>query len=143
MTVNDGHRRAILAAFRTIDRLLQETEKARLSAASPFSRVFNDLTPAQQQAIGEQVAAIRARMNDALKALGATVRPPQTAASWSIQTALAFALTTVLEIAPARLKGYGPLDKESAGLIGRLNAELEEAIERLRESVAAMAKEGG
>ncbi len=143
MTVNDGHRRAILAAFRTIDRLLQEVEKARVSAASPFSRVFNDLTPTQQRAIGEHVAAIRLCMTDALKALGATIRPPQTAASWAIQTALAFAQTTVQEIDPVRLTGYGPLDKESSGLIERLNAELEEAIERLRQSVAAMAKEGG
>ena len=131
MTLNENHRRAILAAFRTIDKLLEDVENAQASAASPFSRIFNDLTPTQQQVIGDYVAGIRARMTDALKALATSVRPPGTAASWAIQTALAFAQITVQEIAPSRLKGYGPLDEEASTLIERLNADLERSIRRL------------
>ena len=132
MTLNENHRRAILAAFRTIDKLLEDVENAQASAASPFSRIFNDLTPTQQQVIGDYVAGIRARMTDALKALATSVKPPATsAASWAIQTALAFAQITVQEIAPSRLNGYGPLDEEASTLIGRLNADLERSIRRL------------
>ena len=131
MTINDNHRRAILAAFRTVDKLLEDVDNAKATAASPFSRLFNDLTPTQQQVIGDYAAAIRSRMTDALKALGATVDPPRTAASWAIQTALAFGQITVQEIAPSRLRGYGPLDDEAFVLIERLNADLERSIRRL------------
>lgn len=131
MTLNENHRRAILAAFRTIDKLLEDVENVRASAASPFSRIFNDLTPTQQQVVGDYVEGIRARMTDALKALETSVRPPETAASWAIQTALAFAQITVQEIAPSRLRGYGPLDGEASVLIERLNADLERSIRRL------------
>ncbi len=131
MTLNENHRRAILAAFRTIDKLLEDVENARASTASPFSRIFNDLTPTQQQVIGDYVAGIRARMTDALKALATSVKPPGTAASWAIQTALAFAQITVQEIDASRLNGYGPLDEEASVLIERLNADLERSIRRL------------
>ena len=131
MTINENHRRSILAAFRTIDKLLEDVDNAKATAVSPFSRLFNDLTPTQQQVIGDYVAAIRSRMTDALKALGATLDPPRTAASWAIQTALAFGQITVQEIAPSRLRGYGPLDGEASVLIERLNADLERSIRRL------------
>jgi len=115
VTLNENHRRAILAAFRTIDKLLEDVENAKASAASPLSRLFNDLTPTQQQVIGDYVAT--------------SVKPPGTAASWAIQTGLA--QITVQEIAPSRLKGYGPLDQEASILIERLNADLERSIRRL------------
>jgi GTP-binding protein EngB required for normal cell division len=134
--LNESHRRAISAAFRHIDGLLADVEAASSRVQSPFSRFFGDLSPTQQDVVADYVAQIRARMMEVLTALGISLRPPESPASWAIQTNLSFARITVQEIDPSRLTGYGAVGPEAGSFVARANADLERILQRLLAYVA-------
>jgi GTP-binding protein EngB required for normal cell division len=136
VSINDNHRRSIAAAFRYIDGLLVDVETTAVSAASPFSRFYPDLTSAQQGILADYIARIRKQMLDVLERLAIPVEPPRNPATWSIQTALSFARLTIQEISPEKLRGYGALDERAAAGLARLEADLDRTIRRLQTLLA-------
>lgn len=129
--LNSNHQRSLLAGFHHIDELLADVEAAANASASPFGTRFDDLSPVERQVVLDSVASIRQRMVSAVQAIGMSLPPPRTAASWAIQTGLSFARITVQEMDPKRLEGYGTVGPQAAALLERLNADLERSMTRL------------
>ncbi|HTO87045.1 MAG TPA: dynamin family protein [Thermoanaerobaculia bacterium] len=130
--LNENHHRSLRSAFKHIDKLLADAQAAWAGPGSPFATHFPDLTPTQQRVIADYIARVRDQMADSCRALGISLEPPRVAASWSVQTAVSFAQIAVAEIAPSRLEGYGPLDRETTGVLERLEADLERTLQRLQ-----------
>jgi GTP-binding protein EngB required for normal cell division len=136
LAINENHQRAITAAFKYIDGLLVDVETTAVSASSPFSRFYPDLSPAQQGVLADYIARIRGQMLEVLRRLGVAPEPPRNPATWSIQTALSFARVSIQEISPGKLLGYGPLDEKTAAGLERLEADLDRTLRRLQALLA-------
>jgi ABC-type transporter Mla subunit MlaD len=127
--VNENHQRAILAALAQVDAHLDEVEAATGRSRSPFSRLVQDLSPAQRREVRARVAALRARLVEALDALGVPRPPAATRASWAILTCLSFARMLLTDLTAARLGSGGPLDPETGAAVERWRAELMRELE--------------
>jgi hypothetical protein len=101
---------------------------------SVFYQERNDLTPAQRQAVLEQVAAARRALQSAQEAfdLRREVQPIRRA----IASHCALMWEILAELEPARLRRYGALEEEAAECAGANVAELRRAIDALAEIVA-------
>jgi len=136
MGLGENHRRALASTLSHVDRLLLRIEADCSGLGGPFSRIAADLSPAERGFVQAQVTVARARMVRAMSDLGIPMPARDVAASWSVRTALACARIALEDAAPARLRGYGALDAESARSLEGLEADIERTLERLETWVA-------
>jgi len=116
--LNDNHRNALLAGFKYIDRLLADGLAGIAPIADEdavFSPLAQDATPLQRKVVGSQIARIRRSIRAALEVYEIPIQAPSISAIRSLRSSLTAAAVTLEELDPDYLKGYGPLDDESAG----------------------------
>jgi GTP-binding protein EngB required for normal cell division len=129
--LNENHRRALRAAFAALEETLTGVETILTRSSSEFGRYRPDLSPVQQQVLGDYVLKLRARMREVLEYL--RIAPPaQVASRAAIDTALCSVEIMLEEVGPSRLRGYGSLDPEASAEVERLLADLERLIRRMR-----------
>jgi GTP-binding protein EngB required for normal cell division len=138
--LNDNHRNALLSGFKYIDRLLGDGLAGIASVADEdavFSPLVPDATPLQRKVVVSQIARIRRSIRSALSACEIRIRAPTISAVWSLRSLLTAASVSLEELGPKYLKGYGPLDDESAGRILALQAQIRTSLDELGHYLAA------
>jgi hypothetical protein len=135
MSLNDNHRRVIVAAFRHIDRLLMSALWDSADS-SPFGNVIHDLDDATRASLAARLDALRLDMARALDTLGVAQPTPSVSATASFATAAAFASLSLEDLDPKRLRGYGALDEDDEALLMQQLAAIRAAVDELEDAVA-------
>jgi GTP-binding protein EngB required for normal cell division len=138
--LNDNHRNALLAGFKYIDRLLADGLAGIAPTADEdavFSPLAQDATPLQRKVVGSQIARIRRSIRAALEVYEIPIQAPSISAIRSLRSSLTAAAVTLEELDPDYLKGYGPLDDESAGRILALQAQIRANLDELGHYLSA------
>jgi GTP-binding protein EngB required for normal cell division len=123
---NDNHQRRLLATFQYVDDLLAEA-CAHLEdggAGRLFPGYVPDATAAQRQVIADYLARFRHVIRRFLKANRFPRGRPEQSGLHALRVTLEFVRTSLDEVAPAYLAGYGALTPEAAAAMERLLAEL-------------------
>lgn len=130
-------RRRLRVALEEFGQRLDEAERLVLAVPtdSPFERYVPDLTPALRDTLRADLASLRQATAATLAELGLTPGGPRCTVSWAAR-ALAIGLGgTLEELAPRRLRAYGPVPepvaKQLEQLLARLNAGVTEFLEHL------------
>jgi hypothetical protein len=99
-------------SFVAIHRRLEEIESliSQQRSSSPFCQHASDVTPAEVAALREQFGQIRAAMLERLRELGIALEVRRTSVRWAVQTSLMHLQLEIEELAPSRLRRYGPLE---------------------------------
>lgn len=84
-------------------------------------------------ALAALVSQLRARMLEALAALGIPDPEPEGSARWNAKTSLLFAGIALSELEGRGLSAYGALSEEDEGLVTALARELRRLADRGRE----------
>lgn len=125
--LTDTQRRYILNAFKHIESEAQEglASLEDDDAAALFPQ-YRDLPPAESIArLRSHLARMRSLMRRFMDSQGIERGPDSSIdASWAFQTRMALARNTAFELAPSRLRGYGPLDAQGEADCRALAAEL-------------------
>lgn len=137
-----NHKRALRAAFQSIDGLLTEVELALVSGVSRalFSKHVADATPVQRRIAQDHIDGIRERMRERLSELDVPLAPPICGALKAARTALIFAGIDLAEIAPSRMLGFGALSAAHAGKLREVQRELKRLLSALEGILAAPAQ---
>lgn len=139
-SLNDNHKAKLLAAFQYLDELLGESlDKLDRSEGFLFPPWLPDVSPVQRKLLGDYLAQLRHAMRRFLDAQEMAAGRPRTGAAWALRTVLSFAQTTLDELRPKYLRGYGELSAEGEQAISVLLAGLG-AI--LKEMDACLAPQG-
>jgi hypothetical protein len=133
MEIGRGHRLALTSRLVALDEALCEFERWAQghAAASALYEEKNDLTPAQRQAILEQVLQARAALAEMVEAFGLDKQTQPVRRSVVSQCAVLWELLTELE--PRYLSRYGAVDEELA-------ARVTEGVEELRQRIVAIGR---
>ncbi len=127
----------------TMDGLLDDAERALAAGPQdendPLLRHRPDLGPEDQQAIGREIAALRARLRDFSRDLKIERTFLSVQASWAVQNALTFVTIALRERSAASLERIAPLPPEARALLERHRLSILQEAERLREMVQRLA----
>jgi GTP-binding protein EngB required for normal cell division len=137
--LNENHRRALLAGFRHIDRLLTDGSVGLGPSddTAIFGLVSPDATPVQKKVIADQIKRVRQAVRKALDACDLAIPPPTVAALWSLQTYLMSVDITLEEMGPKHLVGYGPLDQATADAVRAFQAQIRATVADVQKFVAS------
>jgi GTP-binding protein EngB required for normal cell division len=132
-SLNESHKRHLLAECQHADKLLSDIEAILTAAASKaaFPRYRSDLSPRQAKVIQDYIARIRAQMVHALKAFDLQPPEPSFEAVHSIRTILTFLDIAFTELRPKYLRGYGEVPESAEPELHGLAEELEAIVARL------------
>lgn len=138
MSVNENHRRHLVATFQHVDDLLSESERILASAgsASPFRDYAPDSTPLQRKVTQDYIARIRQTMRRFLDELGIPPKPPICGALWAVRGNLDFISIALADLDPAHMRGYGQFSAEDEQRFASAVAELNAAIGRIKAFLA-------
>jgi GTP-binding protein EngB required for normal cell division len=131
--LNPSQKRSLLFAFLDVHRRMAELEAAieQSGISSPFSQYVADLSPTEVKVVRDYFARIRSTMLSCLQEAGIPLEVRQTSLRWALQVGMTFLHVAVAEMAPARLRGYGPLDAAGAEAVVRMQQDLYRLIDRL------------
>jgi len=123
----------VLSSFIHVDGLLGhiETLLASRGDVNPLARHADDLSGPQRERTAAGIAQIRAQMVAALERLGIALPSSGASSRWAARTGLMSVLTTLAELEPKRLGGYGALAKEDARALTACLDELEGSVQAL------------
>ncbi len=136
LKLGENHRRAVSVLLRGLEQMCDEIEARLAEAPGVLRQVKSDVSPAQIAALRKMTARVREeirRLNTEIE-LDAAVRSPRRA----ILALLSASIVNLEESNSNRLRGYGPLARESAI---RLDAEFSRLIVLLEE-MTTIAEEG-
>ncbi|MGQ9632952.1 MAG: dynamin family protein [Bryobacteraceae bacterium] len=137
-SLNESHRRRLLASAQYADKLLGEIEEILKSSdsKSPFLKYRPDLTLHQARLIRSYAARFREHLARVLEAAGVERPGPKFSALHSVRVTLSFVRIAVQEMTPQYLRGYGPLSEQMEVELRGLSAELEAVITELERNLA-------
>jgi GTP-binding protein EngB required for normal cell division len=129
--LNDNHERRLTATAQYVDKLLAEIEAVLSRAQSPFGRYVDDVAPTQKKVVIDFVARIRNDMLRALTAQGIDLGPPRLSAVHSIRTGLQFVDSSIEELKPHYMRGYGQVSPSAAAALNGIVEELQGTVRKL------------
>ncbi|MDE3155156.1 MAG: hypothetical protein KGN76_08635 [Acidobacteriota bacterium] len=131
--LNENQQRHLLVSCQYIDKLLTDVLDLAMppTAASPFSRYADDLTPTQKAVLRDSVQRIRVLMIGILAAQGIAPAPGRVSAQHALHTALGFIEIAVDELRPRHMRGYGAVQAEAEPLLNGIVTDLQEAVREL------------
>lgn len=132
--LNPNQRRSLSVGLQHIAGLLEEAEHALDAASrpSPFGRIGGVMRPADAGVLRDYLDRIRRALLAAARRHGLDVRGHVVDVRWAIETQAVAASISVEEMRPRRLRGFGPLDEETAREVDRTCDELDRAIRELQ-----------
>lgn len=133
MALNAAQRRSVSATFAHVNDLLEDVERLAHAEPNRFDRERSDLTPSEAERLAALSADVRARMLDALEALGIPHPEPDGSARWNAQTLLLYADIALSELEGTSLRAYGVLAEPDAERITAVARDLRRMVERGQE----------
>ncbi len=134
--LNEGHKNHLLITMEQMDESLSGIETLLTPNKSCLFRHFvDDLTPAQNALIKEQITAIRSLMARTLEDLAIPPREPRTKALRMITTRLLFMELALIEAKAKRIRGYGEIPEESGIELDRMVGVILNRVENLRRAL--------
>ena len=133
-TLNDSQKRSILFGFLDIHRRMAELEAkiAQSMITSPFSQLVNDLSPTESKVAQDYFARIRTTMLACLQEAGIPLEVRRTSVRWGVEVGTTFLHIAVAELSPESLRGYGPMEANSAAVVSKMQQDLYRLIDRVR-----------
>ncbi len=131
--MNESQKQSVRAGLLDVHRRMAEFEAAIAQAAipTPFSQYVNDLSPTESKVVQDYFARIRTTMLAGLQEAGIPLERRPTSLRWTLQVGMTFLHVAVAEMAPERLRGYGPLDEADARAIVKIQQDLYRLIDRV------------
>lgn len=140
LNLNEFHRNTLRSGFKYIDKLLSEG-LASIGVSSDdgavFSPVVPDATLVQRKVAADQAVRLRRAMRAALEACGIAITPPNVSAVWTLRTHLNFIEVALEEFDPKHLRGYGPIDNETAAGFAAALAQIRTVLTELNTYLGA------
>lgn len=134
--LNDYHKNHLLITMEQMDESLCAIENILTPGESSLFRHFiDDITPAQNALLKEQIAEIRSFMARTLEDLAISHREPKTNALRMITTRLLFMELGLAEASASRIRGYGEIPEESGIELDRMVGVLLNRVEELRKTL--------
>lgn len=130
MALHERHQQVLVSGCVNIHEQLAEMQASLAEGANPstFSRFYNDLSPAEIQAIHDQFARLRSIMQDWLAQHEIPVEIRRTGLRWATQCGVNFVNISVAEMGAGKLIGYGELDDRTRDEVVRLQSDLQGAL---------------
>jgi hypothetical protein len=140
-SLNENHRRRLVAAFGHADELLNRG----LDAIAPlrpakFPRYVRDMSPSDVHRVETYVEKIRNQIYALIQRLDLKVPSPTIASSWVLKTGLISLDIALEDLYPDQMKGYGAMDEATAK---ELTLTLQEIRRLLNQLFAFLADAGG
>src|SRR5207245_2514755 len=104
---------------------------AQSTIASPFAQYVTDLSPTESKVVQDYFARIRTTMLACLQETGIPLEVRRTSVRWALQVDLSFLHIAVAEMAPERLRGYGPLDAAGREAVIKMQQDLNRLMDRV------------
>jgi len=136
--LNSSHQRHLLSIFKHVDDLLSEAAAltSPANSRSPFASSTADASPVQSKVIEDYIARVRDVMLRFLDRQGIRRDSPQTSGVWAVRTSLLFANSSVEELRPRYMRGYGELSGEAGQTMDDLATELQTLLRRMGDYMA-------
>jgi len=136
--LNENHRRRLLAAFRHADELLIQSLNALGTAPHGiYRRHVRDISEPEARLVESHIEKIREHLGKLLERLQIALPRPSTPSSWVLRTNLTSLDISLEDLYPEKMRGYGDMDRASAG---DLTKGLDEIREQLRQLLAFLAE---
>jgi GTP-binding protein EngB required for normal cell division len=131
--MNEYQKHSIRAGLLDVHRRMAEFEAAIAQSAipTPFSPYVNDLSPTESKVVQDYFTRIRTTMLACLQEAGIPLETRRTSLRWTLQVGMTFLHVAVAEMAPERLRGYGPLDEADARAIVKIQQDLYRLLDRV------------
>jgi GTP-binding protein EngB required for normal cell division len=132
-SLNPSQKQSVLFGFLDVHRRMAELEAmiAQAGISSPFSQFVGDLSPTEIKVVLDYFARVRTTMLACLQEADIPLDVRRTSTRWSLQVGTTFLHIAVAEMAPERLRGYGPLDSADAKTIIKIQQDLYRLFDRL------------
>lgn len=136
--LNENHRRHLLLTFQHVDESLTRVFMASTAkdTDSPFPPFKYNVRPDQHRLIAGYLRSLRQTMARILRTHGIAITEPEISALWAFRSALMGATTTIEELRPQYMVGYGPLDESARTDLETISAELLRLIAHLSNALA-------
>ena len=138
-TLNEHHRRHLLASCQYIDRLLSDIDNivTATETESPFARYAADLSPTLKKLLRDYFVRLRTDMLRVLERHDARPAGRFISAVHAIRTALGFVEISIEELKPAYIRGYGDVPPALVPEINGFVEELQSVVRALDQALAA------
>jgi len=138
-TLNEHHRRHLLASCQYIDRLLTDIDNiaAATETQSPFARYAADLSPTLKRLLRDYFVRLRTDMLRILQRHDALPAGRMISAVHAIRTALGFVEISIEELKPEHIKGYGQVPPALVSEINGFVEELQSVVRAIDQALAA------
>src|SRR5579883_1102225 len=132
-SLNPSQKQSVLFGFLDVHRRMAELEAmiAQAGISSPFSQFVGDLSPTEIKVVLDYFARVRTTMLACLQEADIPLDVRRTSTRWSLQVGTTYLHIAVAEMAPERLRGYGPLDSADAKTIIKIQQDLYRLFDRL------------
>ena len=132
--LNEPQQRHLRVSCEYVDRLLCDIESVLHSAASksPFPRYVVDITPAQSEAIEDQIQRMRTQLMRTLAWQEMEPQPPEIPATRAIMTDLSFVEIAIEEMKPRHMLGYGDVPQDAVSELNAVTDELRSVVEGMQ-----------
>jgi hypothetical protein len=130
MALNGAQQRSVSATFAHVSKLLEDVERLAHAEPNGFDRERSDLTAEEARRLIGLAAEVRARMLEALEALGVPGPEPDGSARWNARTLLLYAGIALSELEGTGLRAYGELADQDAERVTSLVRDLRRVVER-------------
>lgn len=138
-TLNEHHRRHLLASCQYIDRMLSDIDNivTATETDSPFGRYVPDLSPVLKKLLRDYFARLRTDILRVLTRHDAMPGGQLVSAVHAIRTTLGFVDIAIVELKPEYMKGYGAVPDALAPEINGFVEELRSVVRALDQALAA------
>jgi GTP-binding protein EngB required for normal cell division len=129
----DGHRRYLLSHFRHLDQMLGEISLQLRPAddARLFHTVVPDADDDRRRVLDDYVAQMRFILRSFMQVQQLRDDTEPVSALRSFRVAMSFAATSIEELRPRYLRGYGSVEADVADAVERLAADLLALVQRI------------
>jgi hypothetical protein len=137
-SLNENHKRRLLAAFQHMDKLLSQS----LAAINPsplglYSRYDQDISLSELREVERHMEAIREKILNLLERFQIALPPSSTPASWILRTNLTSMDIAFEDLYPEKMRGYGSMARSTAN---DLTAAIQDIRGRLGQLLALIAE---
>ena len=127
--LGEYHKRRILAAFQHMNKLLSQSQHVLAQSQSDARpRHVQDISPSQLLRVEKHIQLIRKQLNKFLERFQIVLPEPSTPLSWLLRTNLTSLDSTLEDLYPEKMRGYGEMDSVTA-------SELTQTVQEVRKQV--------
>jgi hypothetical protein len=133
-SLNENHKRRLIAALQYMDKLLSQSKDALNSKPSGlYSRYIHDISETDSRWIEECIEKIREQIFNLLKRFHVELPPPSMPVSRILKTNLNSIDMAFEDLYPKKMQGYGKLDSKTASDLTSSIDETRKLFGQLRE----------